>query len=369
MGVIARTAPIRQVPWKGIALAALLILALAAVLTVYVGSRQRTAPPPFGPANNGSVLINQRGDLLNVDPATGVTRALIAGRDQDDGPLFAPDGRSFMFRRSTGEPGIWVAAADGSDARRVFDSTGYDLQSVEWSAAGDRIVAMGGDPQLAEVILFIDPAGGAPQTIRPQRDLGNASMPYGRDQLVVREDVDNHAQYLLLDPADPTHPSPLPVSAFAINDAGLSADGMRFVYSTWEDGLGTGGNLHVLDLDTRKDRLVTEVDNDRFLWQAPQFMPDGKSVLASRWASDGPFTLTIVPADGVGPDRAIGPTRDQDGGGATAYIAPDGKTVFAIYHDNGVDDHKIWSIDVASGEGHELSWPAPDNLTWQRLGR
>ena len=85
-------------------------------------------------------------------------------------------------------------------------------------------------------------------------------------------------------------------------------------------------------------------------------------------SSDGPFTLTIGPADGVGPDRAIGPTRDQDGGGATAYIAPDGKTVFAIYHDNGVDDHKIWSIDVASGEGHELSWPAPDNLTWQRLG-
>ena len=93
-----------------------------------------------------------------------------------------------MFRRSTGEPGIWVAAADGSGARRVFDSTGYDLQSVEWSAAGDRIVAMGGDPQLAEVILLIDPAGGAPQTIRPQRDLGNASMPYGRDQFVVRED-------------------------------------------------------------------------------------------------------------------------------------------------------------------------------------
>ncbi len=316
MGVIARTAPIRQVPWKGIAVAALLILALAAVLTVYVGSRQRTAPPPFGPANNGSVLINQRGDLLSVDPATGVTRDLIAGRDQDDGPLYAPDGRSFMFRRSTGEPGIWVAAADGSDARRVFDSTGYDLQTVEWSADGKTIVAMGSDPRLEEVILLVDPAGGATRTLLPQRDLGNASMPFGRDQLVVRTDDSNHSQFALLDPVDPTTLVPFAASAFAINEPQLSPDGNRFVYATWEDGLGTGGNLHVFDLDTREDVQVTNVNNDNYLWQAPQFMPDGKSILASRWAADGPFTLTLVPADGVGPDRAIGPTRDQEGGGA-----------------------------------------------------
>ena len=368
MGVIVRTAPIRQVPWKGIALAALLILALAAALTVYVGSRPRTAPPPFGPANNGSVLIAQRGDLFAVDPATGVTRALITGRDQDDGPRYAPDGRSFMFRRLTGEPGIWIAAADGSGARRVFDSTGYDLQTIEWSADGRSIVAMGGDPQLTEVILVIDPAGGAPRTLRPQRDLGNASMPFGRDQLIVREDDNNHSRFSLLDPADPTRLVPLAASAFAINEPQLSPDGNRVVYATWDDGLGTGGNLHVFDLDTRKDTLVTNVDNDRFQWQAPQFMPDGKSILALRWAADGPFQLTLVPADGVGQDRAIGPRRDQNGGGATSWIAPDGKTVFAVYNDNGVDDGKIWSIDVATGEGHELSWPAPDSLTWQRVG-
>ena len=59
----------------------------------------------------------------------------------------------------------------------------------------------------------------------------------------------------------------------------------------------------------------------------------------------------------------------RTGGGATSYIAPDGKTVFAVYHDDGVEDGKIWSIDVATGEGHELPWSAPEYLTWQRLGR
>ena len=76
-----------------------------------------------------------------------------------------------------------------------------------------------------------------------------------------------------------------------------------------------------------------------------------------------------MPADGVGPDRAIGPDPHPGRGGATSYIAPDGKTVFAVYHDDGVEDGKIWSIDVETGVGHELPWSAPEYLTWQRLGR
>lgn len=369
MGVIALTKPVRQVPWRPIVVAALLIVLASVAVALFAGSRRNAVPPPFGPANNGSILISSGdGEIVAVDLATGQTTALLSGDAVDEAPAFAPDGRSFMFRRATGERGIWVADADGSGARRVMDTTGYDLETIEWSADGDTIIAMGGDPRLTEVILLIDPANGATRTLRPQGDLGNASMPFGRDQLVVREDGDNHSQFSLLDPADPTAGVPLAASEFAINEPALSPDGNRFVYATWNDGIGTQGNLHVFDLNSRQDALVTTVDNDQFLWQAPQFMPDGKSILAKRWAADGPFTLTLVPADGVGPDRAIGPTRNQDSGGATTYIAPDGRTVFAVYHDNGVDDGRIWSIDVATGQGHELPWPAPEFLTWQRLG-
>ena len=116
----------------------------------------------------------------------------------------------------------------------------------------------------------------------------------------------------------------------------------------------------MFDLDTRQGhRWSTTVGNDRYQWQAPQFMPDGKSILAKRCGTRWP----VHPHPRAGrrrrAGRAIGPTRDQDGGGATAYIAPDGKTVFAVYHDNGVDDHKIWSIDVATGVGHELRLVGP----------
>ena len=283
-------------------------------VALFAGSRRNTIPPPFGPANNGSILISSGdGEIVAVDVATGQTRPMITGDALDKDPAFAPDGRSFMFGRTTVEPGIWVANADGSGARRVFDWTGYDLQSIEWSSDGKTIVAIGGDPRLTEVILLIDPAGGPLRTLRPGRDLANASMPFGRDQLVVRGDDGNHSRFSLLDPADPTHVVPLAASAFAINKPLLSPDGNRFVYATWEDGHGTGGNLRVFDLDTREDVAATTVDNDRFQWQDPQFMPDGKSILAKRWAADGPFTLTLVPADGVGPDRAIGPNPRPGG--------------------------------------------------------
>ena len=369
MGVIALTKPVRQVPWRPIVIAAVLIVLAAASLVLVVGSRQRAAPAPFGPADNGDILISSGdGKIVAVDLATGQTTARISGTAVDEAPVFAPDGRSFMFTRTTGERGIWVANADGTGARRAFDSTGYDLQTIEWSADGLSIIAMGGDPSLSEVILLIDPAGGTLRTLRTGRDTDTASRPFGRDEIIVSESANLSGRFTLLDAADPTLTVPLAVSPFAINEPALSPDGNRFVYATWDDGLGTGGNLHVFDLDTGEDALVTTVDNDRFLWQAPQFMPDGKTILAKRWAADGPFTLTLVPADGLGQDRAIGPTRIQDSGGATTWIAPDGKTVFAVYHDDGVEDGKIWSIDVASGEGHELPWAAPKDLTWQRVG-
>ena len=362
MGVVARTAPVRQIPWRPIVLAAVLIVLVAASLALYAGSRPRELPAPFGPASNGDILISTTdGEIVATDMTTGATRPVIAAVARDEAPAFAPDGRSFMFRRTTGEPGIWVAAADGSGARRVMDTTGYSLQTIEWSADGETIIAVGGDPRLTEVILLIDPGGGATRTLRPGRDLANASMPFGRSQIIIREDDGNHSRFLLTDPVDPTHVVPLAASAFAINEPVLSPDGNCFVYATWDDGRGTGGNLRVFDLDSGQDLLATTVENERFLWQDPQFMPDGKSILAKRWAADGPFTLTLVPADGVGPDRAIGPTRNQEGGGATTYIAPDGRTVFAVYHDNGVEDHKIWSIDVATGEGHELPGQPPSS--------
>lgn len=372
MGTIAQLAPVRPSPWRSIAVAVILLLLVVAGLALYAGSQrpvQVPAPPPFGPAANGTILVHTpQGDIVALDAATGTTQPVIAGDSFEQDPVFAADGRTISFFRATGEGGIWVADADGSSPRRLLNSDSFRLDGVEWSQSGDRIVALGRDESSKWAIRLLDPSGGEPVTVHPGRQFASAAMPYGSSRLVLTEAVEFNARYWLMDVDDPANPVRLPASRFAINAPALTPDGTRLVYATWEDGLGTGGNLRLLDLGTREDTLLTTTGNDSYLWQAPQVMPDGATVLAGRWSVDGTYQLTLVPMDGSGAERAIGPARTQDGGGATAWTSPDGTVVLATYSDNGIPDGVTWSIDVASGVGTELGWPAPAWLSWQRTG-
>src|SRR5689334_9856084 len=60
LGVIARTASIREVPWRPIAIAALLIVAAAAALVLIAGSQRR-------PGSDGLVLFQVRHSVVNND--------------------------------------------------------------------------------------------------------------------------------------------------------------------------------------------------------------------------------------------------------------------------------------------------------------
>ena len=67
----------QPVPWRTIALLALLGLLLAAAVTLYVGSRPRL-PAPFGPAANGLVAYGQLGEIWTVDPLSGERKKVVS---------------------------------------------------------------------------------------------------------------------------------------------------------------------------------------------------------------------------------------------------------------------------------------------------
>src|SRR6476661_10341947 len=67
-----------RLPWRSIALAVVVLLALLAAAAVYIGSQQRV-PPPFGPARNGLVAYDAGGDIYTADPVTGVATAIVSG--------------------------------------------------------------------------------------------------------------------------------------------------------------------------------------------------------------------------------------------------------------------------------------------------
>ena len=80
---------LQHVPWRTIALLALLGLLLAAAVTLYVGSRPRL-PAPFGPAANGLVAYAELGEIWTVDPVTGDRKQdRVDGRRQPGPPIFS----------------------------------------------------------------------------------------------------------------------------------------------------------------------------------------------------------------------------------------------------------------------------------------
>ena len=104
-----------------------LILALVALIVallggaLIIGSRHRP-PPPFGPAANGSIVYSVGGDLYLGNAATGESRRIVTGPEQDVEPIVSMDGTRIVFWRSTDRESwedIVVADADGSNQRVV----------------------------------------------------------------------------------------------------------------------------------------------------------------------------------------------------------------------------------------------------------
>ena len=72
--------PTTRVPWRQLAVLAVLAVLLATMLAVYVGTRTPHVPPPFGPAENGRLAYSADGDIVIRDALQSTPRVLIGGR-------------------------------------------------------------------------------------------------------------------------------------------------------------------------------------------------------------------------------------------------------------------------------------------------
>jgi hypothetical protein len=74
----------------------------------------------------------------------------------------------------------------------------------------------------------------------------------------------------------------------------------------------------------------------------------------------------VIPADGSGPPRFIGPERIIEGGGADFQVSPDGTKLFVQYRNGETLEPTSFVVDVATGEATEHQ-VKPEGLSWQRL--
>ena len=130
MGVIARTQPMRPMPWRLIAIGiALLLLAGAALL--YAGSRPHL-PAPFGPARNGQILFaTLDGEIMTIDPSTGAAKGPDRRSDLRCRSVVLERRNEVRIRsldRHRSEP-CSSRTADGSSVRRAARARGVRSRS------------------------------------------------------------------------------------------------------------------------------------------------------------------------------------------------------------------------------------------------
>ncbi len=292
MGVLARTQPMRPLPWRAIVILATLAILLAALVgaALIVGSTPRL-PEPFGLAGNGSIVFSTAdGQIVTADPRTGATTTLIDSPELDSNPWFSNDGTRFAFdRRTPGSPAaLFVANADGTDLHQVA-GPGPEITWFDWSPTGDRFaLSRSGDP--SGQVTIMDASDGSTTTFQLELDIANAVWRPNSDQLVITTHggipAGSLQQGFYLVRSDGTGLKPIAIGSTVINTPTLSPDGSKLAYSTWETGIAEG-RTHIIDIDTGIEGGVDFAPDFEFTDLSPIFSPDGKTFVVHRSAADG----------------------------------------------------------------------------------
>jgi Tol biopolymer transport system component len=382
----------RQVPWRPIAVLALILLLLAATLALVIGS-PHPLPAPFGLARNGLVAYASGGDIYTVDASTGNSKAIVTGPENDVSPKWSRDGTHVAFERmaaansSTGV--VYVARPDGSALVRVTPDALVGITSYAFSPDGKRLLisaSLNGIPS-----LFIAPTDGSEIH---QLDVGMAATnavwrpPLGSDILFMDSDNGDTsggsgAIHLVSSQGGAVRT--------IVNDersAGIyrghplwSPDGSLIAYGEWCDAdcstgktLTVDGNtvqVHVVNADGNDDRILPSAAGAQ--WQAPEsWSNDGSRMLVIRGDTGGleKARPAAVPVDGSGSGVDVPYPGGMDSSPTAAWQwAPDDSSILGTptSTSGAVLDQVL--LDPVKGTFRTVAWQSVSDASWQRLAR
>ncbi len=205
-------------------------------------------------------------------------------------PIMSRDGWIAFTEKQLGNSSVLIMRPDGSDKRKVFESSGRGLDEtkVRMGLAGAFQPAWSPDGQWISFGLGY---------WFGERNTATAAL------WRVRRDGSGAEQL-----TDGTIHSGFP---------SYSADGRELVFRVWSD---KEKGLRILNLDTRKIRVLTEgYDN------LPGWSPDGRRIVFTRKLADGNFDIFTIHPDGSGLFRC---TTHPSGDGHAVWTA-DGRIMWS----------------------------------------
>ncbi|MFL5675911.1 MAG: TolB family protein [Chloroflexota bacterium] len=384
---IARQPVTMNVPWRPIAVLALLIAALAASLLL-AGARQKL-PPLTGPAGNGVIALSRDGDVYTYDPRTGTSRAIVTCPDQDVDPVWSADGTDVAFRRIVnGSQLLFVARLDGSGQTQITPSGFSDIESYEISPDGDVVAIVAGVNGRPTLFVAKADASGI-QTLETGSIVWGATFrPTGSDILFVGpHGTDGSYSGIYLIDRDGTNLRTLiepEVDANISGTATWSPDGTRIAYSRWEPRvIQQNLRVHVMSADGTGDLIVGHADGaccesgpeaeTATGWRGgPLWSPDGTKLLIERNAGPAgspyashPSTPVVATVDGNAPD--VGIRFQMSINGVVPAWSPDGSAILAtpLNDDDAAVQQLLW--DPVTGGSRDAPWLAKSTPAWQRV--
>jgi Tol biopolymer transport system component len=211
-------------------------------------------------------------------------------RHVDVYPLMSRDGWIVYTDKQLGNSSIWVMRPDGSERRKVFESSGRGLDEtkVRMGLAGAFQPCWSPD---AEWISF-----GLGYWFAERNTMTAALWRVRRDG--------SGAEQL----TDGTLHSGFP---------SYSADGKELVFRVWSE---KEKGLRILNLETRQTRVLTNgIDN------LPGWSPDGKRIVFTRRREDGNYDVYTIRPDGSDLFRAT----DHESSDGHAVWAADGRIMWS----------------------------------------
>ncbi|MDX1394248.1 MAG: amidohydrolase family protein [Gemmatimonadota bacterium] len=292
--------------------------------------------------DGSTIVFELLGDFYTIPIAGGEATRITSGQAYDMQPRYSPDGSRIVFVSDRdGSENLWIANADGSDARKLTSGERENYVSPVWDPAGEYVIA--GKENQSQLWLY-HTEGGSGIQITGHREEG-APAPPAHMGAAFGDD----ARYLWL------------------NLRGNLGGGFDVADVAWEHGhdvpprssarrIGTY-QIGLLDRETGRVHVRTHELEGAF---RPVASPDGRwLVYATRFDAREALKLLDLESgeerwlvmDVQRDDHQGGGPRDRDVYPGSAFT-PDSRALITSY------GGKIMRVEVPSGEAMEIPFTA-----------
>lgn len=248
---------------------------------------------------------------------------------------------------------IWIANADGSDARRL---TAHEAREINPRFSPDGKWIAFSSNRMGNYDVYVIPiTGGEPRqlTFHDANDEVQYWTPDGTGIVFTTTRGPNPwGTPLYVVDLEGGIPRPLPMdraTAGMIRQDGAMVAFNRIGYRYNRKGYrgNNSADIYVQDLRTKEIRRLTDTDIREFRSfvhdASPMWGADGKIYFASE--RDGTFNIWRIDPAGGEPEQV---TRHTGLGVRFPAISPDGRTI--IYE----NDYELWAVDVPNGEPRRI---------------